>query len=520
MIKNGLIAAALAAALPLLSAARPAGRVISKSDLEDKIRGGWAGKMIGVSYGAPTEFRSQGKIDEGSIPAWKPERVENSIHQDDLYVGMTLSEAMDRLGLNATTRQYGEAFKDSRYSLWHGNAGARRLLSRGLKAPLSSDPRYNSHANDIDFQIEADFIGLACPGLPRESNRYAERVGRVMAYGDGLYGGMFLGGMYSAAFFESDPRKVVEAGLACIPGKSGYALVIRDVLDWSAENPGDWRKTWALLSSKWDKDHACPDGALRPFNIDAAMNGAYIALGLLYGEKDFGKTMEIAIRSGQDSDCNASSAAGVLGVMLGYKGIPDPWKGGIPALADAKFEYTRSSFNDICRATLERALKVIRLAGGKVGETSVLIPDQKPRAPRLEQWSMGSPSARIGFREAAWSWTGAWKDEMGGKDNAEAIGKLASDAGAEASLAFEGGAVAILGELSESGGRAEIYLDGKKALRADAYIPERTYDDVLWHAYGLGPGPHTLRIVVLDSADPRSKGRKISLREAVVYKAR
>ena len=35
-------------------------RRLSRSVLEDKIRGGWAGQMIGVSYGAPTEFRSNG----------------------------------------------------------------------------------------------------------------------------------------------------------------------------------------------------------------------------------------------------------------------------------------------------------------------------------------------------------------------------------------------------------------------------------------------------------------------------
>ena len=32
-------------------------RTISTAVLKDKIAGGWAGKMIGVTYGAPTEFR-------------------------------------------------------------------------------------------------------------------------------------------------------------------------------------------------------------------------------------------------------------------------------------------------------------------------------------------------------------------------------------------------------------------------------------------------------------------------------
>ena len=52
------------------------------------------------------------------------------------------------------------------------------------------------------------------PGLPQEANKYADRVGRVMNYGDGLYGGMFVSGMYAAGFFETDPRKVVVEGLA------------------------------------------------------------------------------------------------------------------------------------------------------------------------------------------------------------------------------------------------------------------------------------------------------------------
>ena len=37
-------------------------RVIKAETLKDKIAGGWAGKMIGVTYGAPTEFRRQEKI--------------------------------------------------------------------------------------------------------------------------------------------------------------------------------------------------------------------------------------------------------------------------------------------------------------------------------------------------------------------------------------------------------------------------------------------------------------------------
>ncbi len=475
--------------------------------------------MIGVSYGAPTEFRSNGRINEGPI-TWAPERVSNAIQQDDLYVEMTFAEVMDAKGLDATSEDFGEMFKNSKYSLWHANAAARRLLNNGIKAPLSGDPRYNAHANDIDFQIESDFIGLMTPGLPQAAVKYADRVGRVMNYGDGLYGGMFISGMYTAAFFENDVRKVVEEGLACIPARSRYGLIIRDLLDWHAKNPEDWKKTWQLIEGKWDKDDSCPDGALEPFNIDASINGAYVALGLLYGNKDFGKTVEIATRAGQDSDCNPSSAAGVLGVMLGYGRIPDFWKGGIPKLADTRFEFTSYSFNTICKSTFDRALKNIRLAGGRVDANEALVPFQEPRAPKLEQWDPGVPDKKIAWDESSWTFKGNWTDINRGGPNPGIVGKSAEGVGSEAELRFSGVAVVLVGRYSQSGGRADVFLDGRKAGEINAYIVERTNDDALWHTYGLRQGPHTLRIVMRDDADPRSKGKVVQIYSAVTFRSR
>ncbi|MGA2866397.1 MAG: ADP-ribosylglycohydrolase family protein [Verrucomicrobiota bacterium] len=485
-------------------------RHLSRDELRDKIQGGWAGQMIGVSFGAPTEFRAMGKINEAQLK-WSPDRVSNAIGQDDLYVEMTFAKVMDDAGLEATCEQYGEAFRVSKYGLWHANAGARRALGQGIKAPWSGHPRYNFHANDIDFQIEADFIGLMCPGLPREVDKYCDRVGRVMNYGDGLYGGMFVGGMYAAAYFENDPRKVVEAGLACIPAKSQYGLLIRDLLAWSAQHPNDWRKVWQLLEQKWDKDHSCPDGALEAFNIDAKLNGAFVASGLLFGGGDFYKTMEIATRCGQDSDCNPSSAAGVLGVILGYSGIPDQFKSGIPALADTKFEFTDYSFNSIAKSTETRALKVIQMAGGKVSDSEVIIPIQKSKTPKLEQWTPGIPDRKIDPKDPAWSWQGDWKENRGAMST--------ETSGSEVALKFTGVAVAVIGELNQTGGKADVYLDGKKVGVADAYIVQNTHDNVLWNVYGLKPGEHTVRLVTISDADPRSKGKKVSLNKAVVYRA-
>jgi hypothetical protein len=443
--------------------------------------------------------------------------VENAIDQDDLYVEMTFVEVMDRKGLDATSEDYGEAFRTSKYELWHANAAARRLLERGLKPPLTGHPTHNIHADDIDFQIEADFIGLMSPGLPQEANNYCERVGRVMNHGDGLYGGMFVTGMYAAAFFETDVRKIVEAGLASIPAQSGYARLIRDVLDWSARHPDDWVKAWDLIQQKWDRDDPCVDGALAAFNIDAKLNGAYIALGLLYGRGDFARTIEISTRSGQDSDCNPSNAAGILGTMIGYARIPDDWKKGIPALADRKFAFTNYSFNDIVQSTMARAVKVVEGAGGTVSDTEIVVPYQPAKAPPLEQSDFGVPTASIAATDAAWSRSGAWDTVTARDDPAKVIGYRASAAGAEATLRFSGTGVAVVGTMSQEGGLADVQLDGQPAGDLDAYIVERTHDNALWHVTGLAPGPHVVRVVVRGAADPRSTGRSVTLERAIVF---
>lgn len=489
-------------------------RTLSREELVDKIRGAWAAQMIGVSYGAPTEFKSLGKIIEGEIEG---DSLANAIDQDDLYVEMTFAHVMDTIGLDATTADYGEAFKDTKYRLWHANAAARRNLNRGIPAPMSGHPTYNLHADDIDFQIEADFIGIMCPGLPRASNEFCDRVGRVMNYGDGLYGGMFVCGMYSAGYFESDPRKVVEAGLACIPAESPYGKLIADVLAWSADEP-DWRKVWQKVQDKWDKHDVCPDGAHRPFNIDAKLNGAYIAIGLLFGKGDWQQTMEISTRCGQDSDCNPASALGVLGAMRGFEQLPEHDKAELAKLADVKFSHTDYSFNDIVESTEKRSLEVIRRAGGTVTDTEVKVPLQSPQAPELELWTFGIPTKTIRCENPAWTWTGDWAD---GKDHHKLGVKESDTAGSEATLTFEGTGLAIVGQLSENGGRADIYIDGKKhELVADAYIVPNTIDRDLWRVYGLSPGKHTMRLVVQDDADERSSGRMIIISRAIAYEAK
>jgi hypothetical protein len=502
----------VAGLLPPLSA--QTARTIGRAELRDKIEGGWAGQMIGVSYGAPTEFRFRGQIiPMERLPVWKPEMVSNSLDQDDLYVDMTFAKVLDDKGLKATTDDFGAMFRDARYRLWHANLAARRALKRGVPATLAGTPKYNAHANDIDFQIESDFIGLMAPGLPQSANEIALRAGRVMNAGDGIIGGMFVSGMYAAAFFETDPRKVVEAGLASIPAASPYARLIADVLAWSKQYPADWEKVWAMLNEKWDKREPCPEGALQPFNIDAKLNGGYIALGLLYGQGDFAKTLEVSTRAGQDSDCNPSNAMGILGVMLGYNRIPESWKSGIPAIADKKFSYTDFTFREIVASTEKRALALVSATGGKVADTGVIVAVQRPKPVTVPLWDdYGSPVERIKTADPRWQWKGAWKEDP--------RNRAASQAGSEATVSFEGTGAILTGSYLPKGGTATVYLDGKLDRKVDVCSDETSNrgGESVWHVFGLKNGKHTVRLVVDGKPGPNSDQTDVLIEGLVVFR--
>jgi hypothetical protein len=505
---------------PALFAQSNAYRKISVPDLRDKIRGGWAGQMIGVSYGAPTEFRWLAKMIEGEI-AWTPDRVSNSLEQDDLYVDMTFAKVLDEKGLDATTEDFGALFQYAKYDLWHANLAARRNIRRGVPAALSGTPKYNAHANDIDFQIEADFIGLMAPGLPQAANEIARRAGRVMNYGDGIYGGMFVSGMYAAAFFDDDPRRIVEAGLACLPAKSPYARLITDLLAWSKQYPGDWKKAWQLIEDKWDRRDPCPSGALRDYNIDAKLNGAYIALGLLYGNRDFGKTIDISTRAGQDSDCNPASAGGVIGVALGYKRIPDEWKKGIDGIADRKFQYTDFTFHSIVASTEKRTIALVQRHGGRLEGDTLVVKTQSAKAAPLEVWDdYGSPVERIGVNDSRWTWKGAWQTKESKTKRGPVPARIATEKGAEVSITFEGTGAIVVGPYLPAGGKADVYLDGKLDRTVDVYPDEDhvKLSEAVWHAFGLRAGKHSIRLVVRGEPYPGSKGSAIQLEDMVVFR--
>ena len=499
-------------------------RTISNEILKDKIAGGWAGKMIGVTYGAPTEFKAQGKTFEDSIK-WVPSDVKGSIWQDDMYVQLTFLMTMDQYGIDAPAKKYQELFAKAGYQLWHANVQARKNYYDSIFPPQSGHPDFNLHADDIDFQIEADYLGFMCPGMPQTASKIADKIGHIMNYGDGVYGGVFVAALYAEAYFENDIPKIINKALLSIPAESDYSKIVKDVILLHGQYPADWRAAWAELEAKWGKVQICASGT--PFNIDAKLNGAYIVMGLLYGEGDPLKTMEIATRCGQDSDCNPSNAMAVLGVIKGLSGLPAEYQEAVNAIGDTLFVNTDYSFNKAVDKTMEYAQKLATQNGGESTANELKIKVQQPQPFALE---VAFPKLVFDkrvkvFATDGWEMKGKWGNysyfNNWSKTEVKDQSKFSGTAGDEISFTFEGTGASIEGNWVKDGGIADVYVDGQLKRTIDCYFnfAKQEHQNMnIYHITNLPEGKHTIRLVVKGEKRPESAGTNVYITEAAIFK--
>ncbi len=451
--------------------------VLTMQELQDKIAGGWAAQTIGCAFGGPWEFRYQGKMiaPETDLKFSTSEVKQNMLHNpglyDDIYMDLTFVEVIERFGLNAPADSFATAFAYAKYPLWHANQSGRYNVIRGIYPPRSGYWKENPHADCIDYQIESDYAGLMSPGMPNAASAISDKVGHIMNYGDGWYGGVFVGAMYTQAFLYNDIEKVITEALRTIPVKSKFHKVISSVIDWYHQHPDDWRATWQLVQNHYSTDIGCPDGVFNKLNIDATLNCAYVIMGLLYGGGDLTKTADVATRCGQDADCNPSTACGILGCMLGYSHMPEFWRKSVEGCEDINFQYTDISLSKVYKLSLKHALMQVKKNGGKVEDDKVYIKVQKPKPVRFEQSFKGLTLSKA----------------ISLKCNVDKV----------PSTRFEGKAILLQGSVrcKDPNYKAlvDVVLDGKVVttlqLVRNAYTANVDY---LYYNYDLKAGNHTI----------------------------
>jgi hypothetical protein len=462
--------------------------VISKEVLKDKIKGAWAAQTIGVTFGAPIEFmynttfvQDNQRIDWNDSSLFVEFRDRPGTY-DDIYMDLTFMKVIEDHGADASAQTFAHAFASADYKLWFANQTARYNIQNGLEPPMSGYWTNNPCADDIDFQIEADFAGIMSPGLTNTAVDICDRVGHIMNYGDGWYGGVFVASLYSRALITNnldDLERIIKEALNVIPAESKLFQCLDDVIKWYKENPDDWKLTWFKTSRKWGVDTSSPSGVFQPFNIDAKINAAWVVLGLLYGNGDFARTLEISTRCGDDADCNPSTAGGVLGAIMGYKAIPEYWKKGLKKVEEIPFKGTTISLLDAYNMSYKHAENLIARNGGEVRDLDLVIKTQNPKTVPLEVSFEGHyPIDKIKPKETA--------DEI--------------------SFDFDGIGFAAVGQANQRNGKghvfeSEMYIDGKMIEKAKIPTIENERRFTPFYRYQLKEGNHHVVIKILNPVD-------------------
>ncbi|MBN1285428.1 MAG: ADP-ribosylglycohydrolase family protein [Anaerolineae bacterium] len=373
--------------LERIRAARPTGpRTLPRpadDALADKMLGAWLGRAAGCQLGKPVEGWHKNKIEiylraagayplDDYIPWIDPMPEEAQIRpghristkgnfsqmarDDDIDYTIFGLHILEKHGLDFQTEHVGAGWL--RLLPYHMVYTAERVAYRNLvnELPLPEVAVYRNPFREwIGAQIRADGWAYAAAALPEVAAEFAWRDASLSHVKNGIYGEMWAAAMIAAAFAEppgvpahDQIKRVIETGLSEIPANCRLAEALHKLMAWRGETD-DWRAAWDRIDAEYGHYHW----------VHTINNALLVALGLLYGEGDYTRSISIAVMGGWDTDCNGATAGSVMGAILGAANLPARW---IDPLGDttgsALIGFDGSKFSDLARRSFEMSRQV------------------------------------------------------------------------------------------------------------------------------------------------------------------
>ncbi len=284
----------------------------------DKVYGCWLGKNVGGAMGMP--FEGHAGFVNGPV-----KMPDSAVANDDLDLQLVWLDVLRRKGADITADDLAETWGRNIVYAWDEYGVAIANLKLGLKPPYSGI-RGNWFKDCMGAPIRSEIWACIAPGRPEIAGWYAYQDASVDHWDEGVYGEIFLATVESAAFSVSpvvipaDGKResisdhhlhsLINTGLSFLPGSSR----VRQGVELAVLLYGDGR------SLRESRDRIVEEFGHHNFT-DAVQNIAFIALGLLYGQGDFVKTIESAIRCGCDGDCTGSSTGAIMGILSGRQSV-------------------------------------------------------------------------------------------------------------------------------------------------------------------------------------------------------
>jgi hypothetical protein len=190
------------------------------------------------------------------------------------------------------------------------------LMDKGVLPPETGRVARNPAAwYNLSGQFCVESYGLIAPGMPQAAEDIGLYYAHIAVSEEPLQAAQYWTSLISlCAFPEGTMEDVMQRALAAVDSKSCMAEVVADACKAFHAHPADWKSSRQELDQKWRLERGWNDNS-------TPVNGSFVCLALLYGGDDFYRTMQYAMALGHDADCNAATAATVVGVRTGFKRI-------------------------------------------------------------------------------------------------------------------------------------------------------------------------------------------------------
>ena len=155
---------------------------------------------------------------------------------------------------------------------------------------------------------------MIAPGAPQVAAIYAYHDAKLDHSEDGVWAAMFLAAVGSAAFFLSDPIILCTIGLAMIPRTCRTARAVKTAI-------AAWQRAASWLEARESVQH---ESGNKNFT-DAPQNLGFFAIGLLYGQRDFGTSLCASVNCSYDAETTGGAMGAVMGIIKGSANLPHAW---------------------------------------------------------------------------------------------------------------------------------------------------------------------------------------------------
>ena len=285
--------------------------VMSEAEYRDRAYAIWLGQMIGQLTGGEFEHKPASVL--ADTPLLHGDGY--AAPDDDYYYEMVALRAFEKYGIGMTVQQLGAQWLENNAGTWGSSEQALMLLKRGIQPPDTGSPRYNRLWWTIGPQFSSDIYGTLAPGMPNVAAAMARRLTHINGYAEGTDGAVFVAGMISLGFVETDTREIVRKAARLISPLSPYRQCLDQVIA-LAEGGKQPQEIYRALDDRWGIEY--------PATNNAVLNGGIVATSVWFGGGDFYRTENLAFTASDfaDTDCNAANAASIVAAMHGMAALP------------------------------------------------------------------------------------------------------------------------------------------------------------------------------------------------------